>query len=178
MPLTCTDLLTARSFYVWHLELSDKPIVFVREEQFVDLLKDVAARFPTLNIDPGESYFRYIKLVTPFPNHPRLLPRYLGRCKSRNDYDKMLRYVPAQAPFTFPRGEPEPTRAPTDEDIADFNNVCESAIDLNRAKSKSKNKKREERVVIQGNLTKQLKRAQRYFGLTKQRSSKGKYSPI
>jgi hypothetical protein len=160
--------LTLLSFYVWPLDVVDKPIVFVREEQFVQLLKEVGTKFRSLHIDPKEPYFRYIKLVVDdFPNHPRLLPRYLGRSTSKDDYDALLFHAPQRSPFSF-HGEPNPARAPTAEQIADFNGICEIALDLNRAKPKGgKNKRQEQRVVIQSNLTKQLKRAQRYLGLRK-----------
>ena len=172
-PTSCQLVTNLHSFYVWPLEPADKPIIFVREEQFIQLLKEVAAKFPTLHIDPKETYFRHIKLVTSFPDHPRLLPRYLGRVKSRDEYDKLSMQPPNQRPFAFPRGEPEAEHPPSDDEVADFTDICETAIDLNRAKSRSKNKKREERVVIQANLSKQLKRAQRYFGL-RARTDKGR----
>jgi hypothetical protein len=162
---------------VWPREPADKPIIFVREEQFSQLLMEVGVKFPNLHIDPKDSYFRQIKLVTSFPDHPRFLPRYLGRSKSRDDHDKMVLRAPAQRPFAFSRDEPEPERAPTDEQVADFNDICETAIDLNRAKSKSKDKTREQKIAIQASLTKQLRRAQRYCGLRKH-AVKGDLCPI
>jgi hypothetical protein len=91
----------------------------------------------------------------------------MGRSTSKDDYDALLFHAPQRSPFSF-HGEPNPARAPTDEQIADFNGICEIALDLNRAKPKGgKNKRQEQRVVIQSNLTKQLKRAQRYLGLRK-----------
>jgi hypothetical protein len=163
-----SSVLTKLRFYVWPLDDTDKPIIFVREEQFVQLLKEIGAKFRKLHIDLKEKYFRTIKLVVKdFPDHPRLLPRYLGCSKSREDYNGLVFQAPKQRPLSF-YDKLDPTRAPDDEQVADFNEICETVIDLNRPKSKGKKKKRHERrLIMQSNLSKQLRRAQRYFGLRK-----------
>lgn len=159
------------SFYVWPIEDTDKAIIFVREWQFAQLLREVQKRFPHFHIDPKEAWFRQIRLVTAFPDHQRLRPRYLGRSKSKDDYDKLLfQRVPKQRPFSFPPNEPECQQPPDDDDVADFNDICETAIDLNRQKQRGKTRKQEAKVLIQANLNKQLKRAQRYFGIRKRLS--------
>jgi hypothetical protein len=143
------------------------PIIFILEQQFVQMLKEVGTKFRALHAGANGKYFRYIKLVVNFPDHLRLLPRYLGHSTSKDDYDALVLHARRQHPFSF-HGEPDPSRPPTDEQVANFNDICETAIDLGRAKSKgSKKKRQEQRVSKQYNLSKQLKRAQRYLGLRK-----------
>ncbi|KIW01138.1 uncharacterized protein PV09_07424 [Verruconis gallopava] len=143
--LSCTSK-NPTLFYVWPIDPAEKPIVFVREEQFTDLLKEISARFKTLYIDPKDIFYRKIKLI--------------------EEYDNLVYRAPSQSPFTFPRGEPKSTRAPQDDEIAEFKEICRVTADLGKAKPKSsKSKRQEQQAMAQLNISKQLKRAQCYLGL-------------
>jgi hypothetical protein len=96
-------------------------------------------------------------LVSRFPDHPRCTPRYLGRSRSREDYDKMLENVP----------DPKTDYPPLDDlSLEAFKQLMEDSFEAQRAKNKaSKAKKQQERLVKQKTLMDQFRRAQRYLGL-------------
>lgn len=159
------------SFYVWSIEQAAKPLVLVRYEQFAQLLKEINARFrKNKPLDPKEYFWRMTKhVINDFPDHPRFLPRYLGYCDSKDGSEELIRKTPSR--ILKYNGEPEPKKAPTDEQRDDFMDIYETAIDLGKGKSKgSKKKERETRVLMQAEISKTLKRAQRYLGLRSKKS--------
>lgn len=142
------------------MDYSDKPLVLISEEQFVQLVKEINTQFPRLCINPKDPYYREIGLTCDFNSfkHPRFLPRYLGRCKSRDEYDHMV----SQAP--------DASLAPDDRSTEAFRAMVENTIAANKAKNKAKNKASKEarqvaRVVQQRDMGEQLKRAQCYLGV-------------
>lgn len=130
----------------------------------MQLLNEISSKFKSLHIKPNDSYFRSISLVVDnFPDHPRMVPRYLGYCKAKDDYDALVFNAPRHRPYSF-HGEPEPDRAPSDEQFSDFKDVCEAAVEVAKNKPKS-SRRQEHRVQMQANLSDQLRRAQCYLGL-------------
>lgn len=91
------------------------------------------------------------------------MPRYLGRSRSREDYDNMLENVPDHE---F-RSAGEPECPPLDDlSVEAFKQLMEESFEAQRAKNKAtKAKKQQERLVKQKTLMDQFKRAQRYLGL-------------
>ncbi|KAF3041519.1 hypothetical protein E8E12_004687 [Didymella heteroderae] len=142
-------------YYVWSIDNLSKPLILVSESQVQDLLREINKHLKLdLNIT---SQHRVDALVSRFPDHPRCTPRFLGRSRSREDYDTMLENVP----------DPEMEYPPLDDlSLEAFKQLMEESFEAQRAKSKaSKAKKQQERLVKQKNLLDQFKRAQRYLGL-------------
>lgn len=157
------------SFYVWHPEDITRPLILVPEVQFAALLRQILAKFNHLLLNAREVYYRDIGLViTAFPSHPDLRPRFLGTSNSREMYDKMVQNTP---PATFrPPGEPSASVAADARDHQAFRRMIEDAVALSKTKSKAlRTKRQEERMIKQQNIGKQLKRAQRYLGLRRKR---------
>ena len=143
------------SYYVWNIDNLSKPLILVGESQVQDLLGEINKHLK-LNLKIT-SQQREDALVSRFPDHPRCTPRYLGRSRSRQDYDTMLENVP----------DPETEYSPLDDSsLEGFKQLMEESFEAQRAKSKaSKAKKQQERLVKQKTLLDQFKRAQRYLGL-------------
>lgn len=147
-------------YYVWDIEES-KPLILVSESQFQDLLTDInSALNLRLHITDEQ---RDDNLVGRFPDHPRCQPRYLGRIKSREEYNTLLDTVPG----VMSRSADEPTPASLDDrTLADFKHLMEGMLENTKAKSKAqKEKKKVERLAKQKVYTDEFKRAQRYLGL-------------
>jgi hypothetical protein len=143
------------SYYVWDIDDPTKPLILVRESQVQNLLREINKH---LKLDLEiTSQQREEALVSRFPDHPRCTPRYLGRSRSREDYDAMLGNVP----------NPETKYSPLDDtSLEAFKQLMEDSFEAQRAKSKAlKAKKQQERLVKQKTLLDQFKRAQRYLGL-------------
>ena len=160
-PVSTSKLLVStashlhRSYYVWDIDNLSKPLVLVRESQVQVLLGEINKHMKLdLKITSQQ---REDALVSRFPDHPRCTPRYLGRSRSREDYDAMLGNVP----------DPETKYSPLDDtSLGAFKQLMEESFEAQRAKSKaSKAKKQQERLVKQKTLLDQFKRAQRYLGL-------------
>ena len=102
-------------------------------------------------------------LVTRFPDHPRCLPRYLGRSYSREDVDNMAHNAPGEKY----RAAGEVSHPPLKDGTAEeFKQLMEKAAEAQRAKSKAqKAKKQQDRLVKNKVMVDQFKRAQRYLGL-------------
>ena len=94
-------------------------------------------------------------------------PRYLGRCISKMEFDKLESMIPDE---TFkPEGHSGMPK-PTDRSLAAFRTKIELALDATKTKSKaSRAKKKEERVRRQQAWARQIKRTQRYLGLRQRR---------
>lgn len=143
------------SYYVWDIENLSKPLIVIQESQVQDLLDEINNH---LKLDLTiTSQQREDALVSRFPDHPRCTPRYLGRSRSREDYDAMLENVPG------PETESSP---PDDLSLEAFKQLMEESFEAQKAKSKAvKAKKQQERLMKQKVSIDQFKRAQRYLGL-------------
>ncbi|KAF1938385.1 hypothetical protein EJ02DRAFT_473964 [Clathrospora elynae] len=147
-------------YYVWDHEPT-KPLILVRESQVQALLKEINSQLKlSLRITDQQ---REDGLVVAYPDHPRCLPRYLGRSNSREEYDNMLENAPSE---TF-RASGEPVHPPLEgRTLQDFKRLMQDAADVQKAKGKaSKAKKQQERVVKQHSMADQFKRTQRYLGV-------------
>ncbi|KAF2464640.1 uncharacterized protein BDR25DRAFT_95977 [Lindgomyces ingoldianus] len=147
-------------YYVWDLD-EIKPLILVHEEQFQTLLKEINLLLRLgLKITDEQ---RNNGLVSPFPEHPRCTPRYLGRSHSRQQFDDMVEAVPSPS-FRAPGEKISP---PLEKRTLEyFKQQMEELLDLQRAKGKAqKLKKKQERIIKQQNMGMQFKRAQRYLGL-------------
>jgi hypothetical protein len=153
------------SYYVWPLDYSDKPLVLIPEDQFVQLIKEINTQFPRLYVNSKDPYYREIGLTINFNfKHPRFRPRYLGRCKSRDQYDNMVNRAP-DATFTR-KDDPTPNSVSDDRSKETFRVMVENSIATNKAKNKgNKEMRRVARVEKQKDMGKQLKRAQHYLGV-------------
>ncbi|KAF2660903.1 hypothetical protein K491DRAFT_688019 [Lophiostoma macrostomum CBS 122681] len=142
-------------YYVWDIDgTANKPIMLVLESQVEQLLKEINR---TLNLQIKiTNQQREDGLVGRFPDHPRCLPRYLGRSHCREDYDDMASHAPSEPVITAPEGRT----------LEDFKRQMEDMWDIQKNKNKAKQeKKRLDRIEKQKVLTQQFKRAQRYLGL-------------
>ncbi|KAF2118635.1 hypothetical protein BDV96DRAFT_642822 [Lophiotrema nucula] len=148
-------------FYVRDFDEPTKPLILVRESQVENLLKEINSTLKLrLRITDQQ---REDGLVAHFPDHPRCLPRYLGRSNSREQYDQMAENTPT----TSFRGTGEGPLPPLNEYTIDkFKQLLEDMWDLQRSKSKkTKGQKRIDNLAKQQDMTKLFKRAQRYLGL-------------
>jgi hypothetical protein len=153
-------MLTLTSYYVWDIEESN-PIILVRESQFQALIDEINAHHGLrLKIS---SHQRSEGLVGSFPDHPRCLPRYLGRSHSKADIDNMT----ANAPRPSHRAAGEAFHPPLESPmLEEFKQLVEDMIEAQKSKSKAtKAKKQIERLGKNKSMTDQFKRAQRYLGL-------------
>ncbi|CAO2648654.1 Nn.00g079210.m01.CDS01 [Neocucurbitaria sp. VM-36] len=147
-------------YYVWDVEPTE-PVILVRESQVQTLLTEVNDHLKLgLRITDQQ---REEGLVACFPDHPRCLPRYLGRSRSREEYDKMVNNTPSDS---F-RAAGEPAHPPLEGgSLEEFKKMMEELRDIQKAKSKAaKAKRQQERLTKQKSMTDQFKRAQRYLGL-------------
>jgi hypothetical protein len=138
-----------------------KPVILVRESQFQELLTEIN-NYLKLNLTIT-NWQREESLVTRFPDHPECRPRYLGRSKSRGQYDEITYNTPDK---TF-RTPGEPAMGPPDSGtLEQFKQMMEELWDIQKNKNKAnKEKKQQERLGRQKTMQDQFKRAQRYLGL-------------
>ncbi|KAI4944280.1 hypothetical protein J4E91_008837 [Alternaria rosae] len=148
-------------YYVWDIEETSKPFVLVRESQVQALLGEINKHLNlSLRISDQQ---REEGLLVQFPDHPRCLPRYLGRSHSREDVDSMAENAPNE--HFRAAGEPlhPPLGVPT---LEDFKQLMENLAEAQKAKNKAnKAKKQQERLGKNKSMTDQFKRASRYLGL-------------
>jgi hypothetical protein len=162
-------------FYVWpwDSDSTGKALVLISGTQFDSLIQDIS-RFSAkkklkFNINLKKELFEDIGLVIHFPSHPRLQPRYLGQSTSRDEYNRLTNYVPPKT-YRIPGEMAVPN--PDDRSIKAFKAMVEEAIELNKNKNKAAKAKRQElRKLSNLQLTKQLKRTQRYLGLRPKREN-------
>ncbi|PVH98438.1 hypothetical protein DM02DRAFT_531085 [Periconia macrospinosa] len=147
-------------YYLWDIEES-KPLILVSEGQFQVFLDEINSTLDlSLRITNQQ---REDGLVTRLPDHPRLQPRYLGRSKSREDYNNLIDNVPDV--MSRPTGEPLPP-AVDDRSLAEFKQMIEDMWEQTKSKGKAaKEKKKLDRLAKQKVFADQFKRAQRYLGL-------------
>lgn len=144
---------------------TEKALVFVPENQLKDLVDEIKTAFPDYNItipsddqEPG--------LVVEFEDHPDLRPKWLGPCKSKTKYS----WLESQAhEFDMPPEMPSETQR------AYFKKKMADAADATKQKSKfAKDKRQEERLAKQKNMSRAFRRAQRYLGLSPTTTSEGR----
>ncbi|KAJ4992814.1 QDE-2-interacting protein [Stagonosporopsis vannaccii] len=148
-------------YYVWDIDNHAKPLILVRETQVQQLLGQINDHLHlALRITDQQ---RDEALVSRFPDHPRCTPRYLGRSRSREEYDNMV----DNAPTHDFRAAGEPSGPPLDDlRLETFRQLMEESFEAQKAKNKTaKAKKQQERLLKQKTLSDQFKRAQRYLGL-------------
>jgi hypothetical protein len=147
-------------YYIWDTEPLD-PLILVREEQFHALLQEINKHLKlSLKITNSQ---REEGLIARFPDHPELLPRYLGRASSREQFNDMVQNTPDSS---F-RAAGEPSRGKPDSgSLEHFKQMMEELRDAQKNKNKAKKaKQQQERMGRQVAMVDQLKRAQRYLGL-------------
>ncbi|KAG9194977.1 hypothetical protein G6011_00097 [Alternaria panax] len=148
-------------YYIWDVEQTSKPFILVRESQVQALLGEINKHLKlTLRITDQQ---RDEGLLVKFPDHPRCLPRYLGRSQSREDVDNMAE----NAPNENYRAAGEASHPPLEpHTLESFKQLMENLAEAQKAKSKaSKQKRQEDRLVKNKSMQDQLKRAGRYLGV-------------
>lgn len=149
----------SRRFRYWvrspYYDIS-KSYVFIRLEQFENLIRDINKAFPGLDLlIPANA--EELGLVVVFPDHPELCPQYLGRSSSKLDYENLQ----STAPIFDMSSDVIPQRT-----IKDFKMTMESAIDATKQKNKDyKKEKLLERAVKNQKMGQSFKLCQRYLGL-------------
>ncbi|CBX96780.1 hypothetical protein LEMA_P099110.1 [Plenodomus lingam JN3] len=154
-------------YYVWDIEPGAKPVVLVRESQVHTLLSEINCHLKlALRITDQQ---REEGLVAHFPDHPRCLPRYLGRSQSRGEYDNMVDNIPSHSH----RAEGESSHPPLEPSTHElFRQLMDDLYEVQKAKNKiSKAKKQQDRLGKQKAMTDHFKRAQRYLGLRANREA-------
>ncbi|KAI4706462.1 hypothetical protein J4E89_008880 [Alternaria sp. Ai002NY15] len=148
-------------YYVWDIEETSKPFVLVRESQVLALLGEINKHLDlSLRISDQQ---REEGLLVQFPDHPRCLPRYLGRSHSREDVDSMAENAPSEHFRAAGESSHPPLEQPT---LEDFKQLMENLAEAQKAKNKAnKAKKQQERLGKNKSMTDQFKRASRYLGL-------------
>jgi hypothetical protein len=133
----------------------------VRESQVHGLLAEINTHLKlSLRITDQQ---REEGLVTSFPDHPRCLPRYLGRSHSREEYDNMADNAPNHM-FRAAGEAAHPELLPPT--LEEFKQLMDDLLEVQKAKNKAtKAKKQQERLGKQKSMVDQFKRAQRYLGL-------------
>lgn len=140
------------------------------------LLNDINAQ---LNLSLRiTNYQREEGLVTRFPDHPRCLPKYLGRSRSRQDFDDMTTSAPGEvhhAVGELPHSNLEP------EMLETFEQLMRNISEAQRGKGKAKAKRQQNRLEKNKSMADQFKRAQRHLGLrgtiSGQQSAQSRFSP-
>ncbi|KAF5847775.1 hypothetical protein GGP41_009017 [Bipolaris sorokiniana] len=146
-------------YYVWPTD-SSKPTLLVHENQVQTLLTEINHQ---LQLDLRiTNHQREEGLVTRFPDHPRCLPRYLGRSQSRQDIEDMIAIAPNETHRAV--GEPpHPILQPAELEI--FNQLMEDIAQVQKPKGKAKAKRQQDRLAKNKIMAGQFKRAQRHLGL-------------
>jgi hypothetical protein len=136
-------------------------LVLVRESQVQDLFKEIN-NYLKLNLRITDAQ-REESFACRFPNHPDCLPRYLGRSRSRKQYENMVNNAPNNS--YRPAGE-RYEGPPSSDTVEQFKSMMEELWDVQSNKNKVKKAaKQQERLGRQTSMVDQLKRAQRYLGL-------------
>ncbi|KAI4638287.1 hypothetical protein J4E93_010286 [Alternaria ventricosa] len=148
-------------YYIWDIEETSKPFVLVRESQVLALLGEINKHLNlSLRISDQQ---REEGLLVQFPDHPRCLPRYLGRSHSREDVDSMAENAPNEHFRAAGESSHPPLEQPT---LEGFKQLMENLAEAQKAKNKAnKAKKQQERLGKNKSMTDQFKRASRYLGL-------------
>lgn len=151
-------------YYLWPItDIIPKPLIFIPSTQFDEVIFDINAAFPQLELDCRNPLYQELGLLLTFPEHPRLSPRLLGSCSSKDEYQRLVSFIPP--PDYLPPGE-MPCLKPDDRSLQAFQTKIEAVklINTNRSKDR-KVKKLQEKLKTHQKLGQQLARAQRYLGL-------------
>jgi hypothetical protein len=141
----------------------DKPLVLIPEDQFKELLQEMAPHFPGVHNMTRHQYFRDKELIIDFPDHPRLYPRFLGASRSKADFDYHVGLIP-DVGFRAPNEKARPQPEQGDREL--FTQIFDDALDMNKSKGKTSKARRMEMQSVRRNMMgSQLKKAQRYLGL-------------
>ena len=151
-------------YYIWsQAQNAAKPILLIPSLQLEKLLNDINDAIEECHLTIG-SEAEDFGLVVNFPNHPELLPRYLGRCHSREAFCRLERNVPDIK--WRPTGEVRREPSPDERTKEACRQQLEMAYEVSRGRNKAnKAAKKEARVSKQQQWKDSLKRAERYLGL-------------
>ncbi|OJD32135.1 qde-2-interacting protein [Diplodia corticola] len=160
-------------YYVWPpADVASKPLILITLTQFQLLIHEINQYKRNLDFKLTD-YHRDCGLILDIP-HPAFTPRFLGYSYSRDDFNDMeQRRVP---PATY-KAPGEPARLPVADKptLEAYKAMIEDAIQLNKAKSKAaRAKRKEQRITLQQNWGRSLKRTQRYLGLRPDRTDSSK----
>lgn len=145
------------SYYIRDLTPEQNPIILVRESQIQALLNDINTHLDLDLVITDQQ--REYGLLVQFPNHPRCLPRYLGRSQSHETYHTMVDQVSQHTSHTID----EAHQHGLPNDVHDM--YVQLIKDLRIAQKGNQAKKEQNRLEQQKAMTDQFKRAQRYLGL-------------
>ncbi|ENI06892.1 hypothetical protein COCC4DRAFT_49509 [Bipolaris maydis ATCC 48331] len=146
-------------YYVWPTD-SSKPTLVVHENQVQALLTEINHQ---LQLDLRiTNHQREEGLVIRFPDHPRCLPRYLGRSQSRQDIEDMITITPNET-YRAVGEPPHPILQPAE--LEAFNKLMEDIAKVQKPKGKAKAKRQQDRLAKNKTMASQFKRAQRHLGL-------------
>lgn len=158
-----------KRYYVWSPEANEsKVVVFVTESQARALIEEVDRWFPSLNIRVPNNDI-HPGFTCDFPPHPYLRPHWLGESSSRRQYD----WLEAEAPiFDMGIGHPPSVRS-----LEAFKAMMDEAVEVAKNKKKTANAvKKQERIAKQHDMSRQVRRAQRYLGLRSMNEPSGAYN--
>lgn len=152
------------SWYIWpDLPNTTKPILLIPSKQVETLLKDINNAVDDAHLILGTEA-EEIGLVIRFPNHPDLLPRYLGHSTCREQFVRLERHVPNAVRRR--KGEIPHKDAPNNRTAQEWRRQMEMAFDVAKGKSRaSKNTRKEQRAEKQQAWKGSLRKAERALGL-------------
>ena len=102
-----------------------RPLILVLENQVDQLLKEINSKLNLkLKITNRQ---REDGMIGSFPDHPRCLPRYLGRSTTREEHDDMAANVPSMSTVPLPEGRT----------LEDFKKQMEEMWDIQKKKKKA-----------------------------------------
>ena len=155
-------------FYVWSDESEpSKLVIFVSEAQATSLIGELDRWCRTGRIIVPDSTL-HPGFICTFPDHPYLRPHWLGRSSSRSQFNDLE----AQAPlFSMPADQPLPDRS-----LQAFRQSMDEAMEVSKNRKRVANAaKKQERMLKQQDMNRQVKRAQRYLGLRPRNDANGKW---
>lgn len=159
-----SQTLTGLRYYIWPEGLkTPKPILLTPVELLEKLLIDINENVEDCALTVGSEAEEF-GLVLSFPDHSELLPRYLGRSHTREEFVKLEKHVPSIA--WRPDGEVRKDPPPDERTKEACRLQLEMAYEVSRGRNKAnKAAKKQERSVKQQQWKDSLKKAERYLGL-------------
>ncbi|KAL1613810.1 hypothetical protein SLS54_010271 [Diplodia seriata] len=155
-------------YYLWPpADVATKPLILITLTQFQLLVHEINQYKRNLDFKLTD-YHRDCGLILDIP-HPAFTPRFLGYSYSRDEYNDMEQRRVPPATWRAP-GEP-PLPSADKPTLEAYKAMIEETIQLNKAKNKAaKARRKEQRVSLQQNWGRLLKRTQRYLGLRPDRT--------
>jgi hypothetical protein len=142
----------------------DRCMTFVPESEFLHLMHEIHADFPSLDVKSVEEY-EELSLLFVFPAPFKL--RYLGASSSKEDFRGLFEDIQMDLPFMYSPGQP--TLKEPDEVEMEMYEVFWNELMAIEPKILSKTKKGSAKTIAQEISLKvsdsHLKRAQKYLGL-------------